>query len=51
MDRLRDRQQKIESRQRVDFDAIVMALARIGKDMISNYKEIRAGLALAVTLC
>ena len=50
LDRLRDRQQKIASRHRVDFDATVMALAQTAKDMNSNYKE-RAGFALSVTLC
>src|SRR6266540_3595395 len=43
---------EIASRDRVDFDATVMALAETARDMNSKYKETsEAGLALSVTLC
>src|SRR5262245_22126417 len=43
---------ELASRQRVDLDATVMALAQTAKDMNSKYKETsEAGLALSVVLC
>src|SRR4029450_11266698 len=43
---------EIASRQRVDLDATITALAQTAREMNSKYKETsEAGLALSVTLC